>query len=117
MKFSKDHVWVQVEGNTAKVGITEFAQKQFGDILYVDLPSVGDVFAAGEAFTEIESAKAAIEAILPFGGEVVRVNSELEDSPELINEDAYAAWIIEMTVEDKALIGSLMSKEDYEASN
>jgi glycine cleavage system H protein len=117
MKFSKDHVWVLMEGEIAKVGITEFAQEQFGDILYVDLPSVGDAFAAGEAFTEIESSKAAIEVILPFGGEVVKVNGELEDSPELINENAYDAWIVEMTVEDSALLDALMTKEQYEAAN
>ena len=114
LKYSSEHVWVKVEGDTAKFGITEFAQDQLGDILFVDLPEVGSTFAAGEVFTEIESSKTASEVPMPGGGEIVAVNEELDESPETINEDAYAAWIVEVKLDDASKVDELLSAEAYE---
>ena len=113
LKYTKDHVWVKVEGDTAKVGITDFAQEQLGDILFVDLPEEGAELTAGKVFTEIESSKTASEVPAPVSGEVVAVNEDLDDSPEAINEDAYAAWIVEVKVTDG--LDDLISAADYEA--
>ena len=113
LKYTKDHVWVKVEGDTAKIGITDFAQEQLGDILFVDLPEEGAELTAGEVFTEIESSKTASEVPAPVSGEVVAVNEDLDDSPEAINEDAYAAWIVEVKVTDG--LDDLISAADYEA--
>ncbi len=115
MKFSKDHVWVKLDNGVALVGITDHAQNEFGDILFVDLPEEGKSFNKGEAFTEIESAKAAVEVILPFSGEVLEANEELDDSPELINESPYENWIAKLKVNDLSELDDLMTKEEYEA--
>lgn len=114
LKYTKEHVWVKVEGDTVKLGITDYAQDQLGDILFVDLPEVGTTFAAGEIFTEIESSKTASEVPAPVAGEVVAVNEELDDSPENINDDAYAAWIVELKVSDASELDDLLSASDYE---
>ena len=114
LKYSSEHVWVKVEGNTAKFGITEFAQDQLGDILFVDLPEAGTTFSAGDVFTEIESSKTASEVPIPVSGEIVAVNEELDDSPENINEDAYAAWIVEVKMSDASELDALITAEAYE---
>lgn len=114
LKYTSEHVWVKVEGDTAKLGITEFAQDQLGDILFVDLPEVGTTFSAGDVFTEIESSKTASEVPMPVGGEIVAVNEELDDSPENINEDAYAAWIVEVKMSDASELDALITAEAYE---
>jgi len=115
LKYTKEHVWVKVEGDNVKLGITDYAQDQLGDILFVDLPEVGTTFAAGEVFTEIESSKTASEVPAPVAGEVVAVNEELDDSPENINEDAYAAWIVELKVSNASELDDLLSASDYES--
>lgn len=114
LKYTSEHVWVKVEGDTAKLGITEFAQDQLGDILFVDLPEVGATFSAGDVFTEIESSKTASEVPAPITCEIVAVNEELDDSPENINEDAYAAWIVEVKVNDASELDALITAEAYE---
>lgn len=114
LKYTSEHVWVKVEGDTAKLGITEFAQDQLGDILFVDLPEVGATFSAGDVFTEIESSKTASEVPMPVGGEIVAVNEELDDSPENINEDAYVAWIVEVKMSDASELDALITAEAYE---
>ena len=114
LKYTKEHVWVKVNGNTAKIGITDYAQEQLGDILFVDLPAVGDQVNVGETFTEVESSKTATEVASPVTGEIVAVNEELDDSPEAINDDAYEAWIIEVEVTDG--IEDLLTAEEYEDS-
>ena len=114
LKYTSEHVWVKVEGDTAKLGITEFAQDQLGDILFVDLPEAGTTFSAGDVFTEIESSKTASEVPIPVSGEIVAVNEELDDSPENINEDAYAAWIVEVKLDDASKVDELLSAEAYE---
>ncbi len=111
--YTAEHLWIAVEGDTAKIGLTEHAAEELGDILFVDLPSVGDTFAAGEIFSEVESSKTNSELAMPFDGEVVAVNEELDDSPEAINDDAYAAWIAQFKFEGQ-LEG--MSAADYEAT-
>lgn len=114
LKYSSEHVWVKAEGSTAKLGITEYAQDQLGEILFVDLPEVGASYTAGDVFTEIESSKTASEVPIPVSGEVTAVNEELDDSPENINEDAYAAWIVEVEMSDSSQVDGLLSAEAYE---
>ncbi|MDD4839435.1 MAG: glycine cleavage system protein GcvH [Clostridia bacterium] len=111
--YSKSHEWALVDGNTAKIGISEYAQKELGDIVFIGLPEIDDVLAKGEAFCEVESVKAVSEINAPVSGTVVAINSELEDAPELINEDALAAWICE--VEFDGNIAGLMTEDEYAA--
>ena len=113
-KYSQEHVWVKSEGDTVKLGITDFAQDQLGDILFVDLPEVGGSVSAGNVFTEVESSKTASEVPSPVSGEIVAVNEALDDSPEAINENAYDAWIIEVKLNDPAELEGLLSAADYE---
>ena len=114
LKYSSEHVWVKVEGDTAKLGITEYAQEELGDILFVDLPDVGTTFSACDIFTEIESSKTASEVPIPVSGEITAVNEELDDSPENINDDAYAAWIVEVKLDDESELDELLSATAYE---
>ncbi|WP_022660901.1 glycine cleavage system protein GcvH [Paucidesulfovibrio longus] len=95
--YAKSHEWVKVEGDTATFGITDFAQQQLGDLTYVELPSVGDTFAAGDEFGSVESVKAASELYAPVGGEVVEINESLEDAPEKVNADPYGeGWLVKV---------------------
>ncbi len=113
LKYTKEHLWVKKDGDTVKIGITDYAQDQLGDILFVDLPSPGDQITAGDTFTEVESSKTASELPAPVSGEIVAVNDELDDSPEKINEAAYEAWIIEVKTDDD--LSGLLSAADYQA--
>ena len=113
LKYSESHEWVKVEGNVAVVGVSDFAQKEMGDITYVDLPEVDDEVEAGEEFGALESVKAASELISPVTGKVVEVNEELEDTPEKVNEDAYAAWIIKVEMADPSELDALMDAAGY----
>ena len=113
--YSESHEWVKVEGNIAVIGVSDFAQKEMGDITYVDMPEVDDEVAAGEEFGALESVKAASDLIAPVSGVVVEVNSALEDAPEAINEDAFAAWIIKVEMSDKAELDALMDAAAYKA--
>ena len=113
--YSESHEWVKVEGNVAVIGVSDFAQKEMGDITYVDMPEVDDEVAAGEEFGALESVKAASDLISPVSGVVVEVNSELEDAPEAINEDAFAAWIIKVEMSDKSELDALMDAAAYKA--
>ena len=96
LKYSNDHEWCRVEGDTAVIGITDFAQSQLGDIVFVEMPAVGTTVAKAEVFGTLESVKAVSELYMPMSGEVVAINTALTDSPELINQDPYGAWIIEI---------------------
>lgn len=111
LKIAKSHEWALVNGNKAKVGLSDYAQHAMGDIVFINLPEVGTSVTAGEAFCDIESVKAVSEAYSPVSGKIISVNSELEDTPELINSDPYGAWIME--VEFSAL-GDLMSAAEYD---
>lgn len=111
--YSESHEWVKVEGDIAVIGVSDFAQKEMGNITYVDLPEVDDEVEAGEDFGALESVKAASDLICPVSGTVVEVNEALEDEPELINQDAYANWIIKVQMSDKAELDALMDAAAY----
>ncbi len=115
-RYSKDHEWILVEGEVGRVGITDYAQKQLGDVVFLELPEVGRTLAAGEQFGTVESVKAVSELYSPVAGEVVKVNEELVGKPEVINKDPHgAAWMIEVRVADPAGVGSLMDAAAYQA--
>jgi glycine cleavage system H protein len=112
LHYTKSHEWVRTEGDTATIGITDHAQDELGDVVFVELPGEGDTFDAGESFGTVESVKAVSDLYTPVGGEVVEVNSALEDAPEKINEDPYGeGWIIKLRTSDTA---ELLSSEEYE---
>ena len=111
--YSESHKWVKVDGNVAVIGVSDFAQEEMGDITYVDVPDVDDEIKAGEDFGALESVKASSELYSPVSGRVVEVNAEVEDSPELINEDPYSAWIIKVEMSDASELDALLSPEAY----
>lgn len=115
-RYSKDHEWIQVDGDRGRVGITEYAQKQLGDVVYLDLPEVGRTLRAGEQFGTVESVKAVSELFSPVSGEVVEVNKGLVEKPETINKDPHgAAWMIEVRITDQASLEGLMDASAYQA--
>jgi glycine cleavage system H protein len=113
VRYSDDHEWAKVTGDTIKVGISDYAQDQLGDIVFVELPEVGDSFEAGDEFGTLESVKAVSELYIPVGGEIVAVNNELEDAPELVNQDPYNGWIIELKPNDISDLKSLLDRDAY----
>lgn len=114
LKYSKDHEWIRVEGDTAFVGITAFAQSELGEIVYVDVTTEGDTIAKDGVFGSVEAVKTVSDLLMPVSGEVLEVNTELEDKPELINEDPYGkGWIIKITVNDASELDKLLSAADY----
>ena len=108
LKYSESHEWVKVEGNVAFIGVTDYAQKEMGDITYVDMPEEGDDVLAGEEFGALESVKASSELISPVSGTVVLVNEALSDAPEQVNEDAFGAWIIKVEMSLPSELDKLM---------
>lgn len=113
LRYADSHEWVAVDGDIATVGISDYAQHSLGDIVYVDMPEVGDEVAQGEEFGAVESVKAASDLYSPVSGEVVEVNEALEDAPELINQDAYANWIMKVKLSNPEEINSLLDAEAY----
>lgn len=114
-KFTKEHEWVKVEDDIAAMGITDYAQHELGDVVYVELPSVGDSFAKGDAIGNIESVKAVSDVYAPVSGEIVEINENLEDKPESINQDPYGeGWIVKIKLDDTAELDELMNDEDYQ---
>lgn len=114
LKYTKDHEWVKMlDETTALVGISDFAQSELGDLVFVNLPAVGDDVVAGEAACDVESVKAVSDVMSPVTGSVAEVNEELDDSPELLNSDPYGAWI--MKIENVTDFSELLSAEEYEA--
>jgi glycine cleavage system H protein len=113
-KYTKEHEWISVEGTTGTVGITDYAQSSLGDIVFVELPKVGDPLEAGKIFGSVESVKAVSDLYSPVGGTVTEINSALNDAPETINAAANTTWIIKLAVEDKSAEGALLSAADYE---
>ena len=111
--YSDSHEWVKVDGDVAIIGVTDYAQAEMGDITYVDLPEVDDEVSQGEDFGARESVKASSELYSPVTGTVIAVNEALEDAPELVNEDAFANWIIKVQMSDKAELESLMDAAAY----
>ena len=112
--YSESHEWVKVDGNVAIVGITDFAQHAMGDLSYVDMPEVDDEVNAGDEFGAVESVKAASDLFSPVSGTVVEINEELEDAPELLNQDAFANWIIKVEMSDPSELENLMDAAAYE---
>lgn len=114
LKYSKDHEWVRIEGEEAYIGITDFAQSQLGDIVFVDVPTVGETLSQNEVFGTIEAVKTVSDAFLPLSGEILEFNEALEDDPSLVNKDPYGeGWIIKTTVAAPEEVDSLLSAEDY----
>ena len=113
LKYSNDHEWVRMEGDIASIGITDYAQDALGDLVFVNLPEVGDEVTAGESFGDVESVKAVSDVLSPVNGTICEVNEELLDAPELLNSDPYGAWIIK--VENADGLDDLMDAAQYEA--
>lgn len=114
LKYTKDHEWIRAEGQTAFVGITDFAQSELGEIVYVDITSEGDTLDQGEIFGSIEAVKTVSDLLIPVSGKVVEFNAELEDKPELVNEDPYGkGWIIKVELADAGQVDELLSAADY----
>jgi glycine cleavage system H protein len=114
-KYTKEHEWIQVNGNSARVGITNYAQESLGDIVFVELPKVGAMFEKGKSFGTVESVKAVSELYSPASGKVIATNQDLNQSPENINKDAHKAWMIELELKDVKDLDSLLSADQYEA--
>lgn len=112
--YLDSHEWIHVEGSNAKVGISSYAAMHLGDIVFFDLPEVGDTFKKGQQFASVESVKSASNLYLPVSGRVLKVNDALLDKPELVNEDPFNNWIVEIEVSDKDEIKSLLSVDQYE---
>ncbi len=114
LRYGKDHEWVRLEGDKVKIGIDDYAQDQLGDIVFVELPEVGTTFSKGEEFGTVESVKAVSELFMPVGGEILAINTSLEETPENVNNSPYEdGWMIEIKPSDVAEIDALMDKEAY----
>lgn len=114
LKYTKDHEWVRIEGNTATIGITEFAQSELGDIVFVDINTVGDTVDQNSVFGTVEAVKTVSDLFMPVTGEVLEVNPALEGNPELVNSDPYGeGWMIKATVADEGQLAGLLSAADY----
>ena len=115
LRYSKDHEWVGVDGDIATVGITDYAQHALGDVVYIDMPRVGDKLPAHEAFGSVESVKAVSEIFMPVTGEITEVNDGLNDTPEAVNNDPYAAgWMIKVQMDNPGEADAMLSAEEYE---
>jgi len=116
LKYTKEHEWLRVEGNTAWVGITDYAQSELGEIVYVEVETVGEELAEGDVFGSVEAVKTVSELFLPVGGTILELNAELDATPELINTDPYGkGWIVKMSVGELSEVESLLSAEAYAA--
>jgi glycine cleavage system H protein len=115
VKYTKDHEWIKVTGATARVGITDYAQKQLGDVVFLELPQVGRVLQQGETFGTVESVKAVSELYSPAGGEVVAVNAALAEHPEAVNKNPHGSWMIELRLSTPAEVDALLAVTDYES--
>ena len=114
VRYAESHEWVKADGDTAKIGITDYAQDQLGDIVFVELPDVGESFEKGAEFGTVESVKAVSELYLPVSGEIVAINGALEDAPELINNTPFSdGWMIEVKLADSSELDALMDKDAY----
>lgn len=115
LTYSKDHEWLRVNGSEGVIGISEFAQESLGDIVYVELPKVGDKFEAGDPFGSVESVKSVNELFIPVSGEVIEINETLANSPELVNSDSYKdGWMVKIKILDATEIDSMLSSVEYE---
>jgi glycine cleavage system H protein len=116
LKYTKDHEWIKVEGNEATIGITEFAQGELGDIVYIDIASLGKEVGKDEVFGTVEAVKTVSDLFMPVSGTVTEFNSELEGSPELVNQDPYGdGWMVKITITDASQLNELLSADEYKA--
>lgn len=116
LKYSSDHEWVRVEGNEAFIGITGFAQEELGDIVFIDVSTEGETLEQGEVFGSVEAVKTVSDLLMPVSGEVLEINPELDDAPEMVNQDPYEkGWIIKVTIEKPEELDGLMSAADYKS--
>jgi glycine cleavage system H protein len=114
LKYTKDHEWIKVDGDEALIGITEFAQKELGDIVFIEVETEGETLDTGEAFGTIEAVKTVSDMFMPVSGEVLEFNAELESNPEIVNKDPYGeGWIIKVKISDPATIDDLLSADEY----
>lgn len=111
--YTKEHEWVSVEGNTAKIGITDFAQSSLGDIVFVELPDIDESLNSESSFGVVESIKSVSDLYAPISGTVLEKNSEVEDSPEMLNDNSFDAWLIKIEMNDKSELENLMSAQEY----
>ena len=115
-RYNEEHEWIRVEGDEGVVGISDYAQDQLSDVVYVELPEEGDVFERGDVFAVVESVKAASDVYTPVGGEIIEINEELEDSPELVNSDPYGdAWLVRIAIANPDELEDLMDADAYKA--
>jgi glycine cleavage system H protein len=114
-KYTKDHEWIELEGDRGRVGITDYAQQQLGDVVYVDLPEVGAKLKQGQSFGTIESVKAVSELYSPVSGEVAEVNTALKDKPEMTNKDPHATWMVVLKLTNPGEVGALLDASQYQA--
>lgn len=115
LRYSKDHEWVGVDGDVATIGITDYAQHSLGDVVYIDMPRAGDKFSAHEAFGSVESVKAVSEIFMPVSGEITEVNDGLNDTPEAVNNDPYAAgWMVKVKMDNPGEADAMLSAVEYE---
>jgi len=115
LKYTEDHEWVRIEGDTATVGVTDFAQGELGDVVFVEIETEGEELDKGETFGTVEAVKTVSDLFMPVGGEVAEVNEELADEPELVNKDPYGkGWMVKIKVADSSELDDLMSADDYE---
>ena len=114
LNYTKDHEWVRLSGETAEIGITDYAQEQLGDVVYMELPEVGTSLTAGQSFGSIESVKAVSELFAPVGGEVVEVNDAVKDHPEAVNTDPHSSWMIKVRVSDPGDAAGLLDSAQYQ---
>lgn len=114
LKYTKEHEWVKVEGDTAVIGITEFACSELGDIVFIEIETQGESFGSGETFGTVEAVKTVSDLFMPVSGEILESNSALEDAPETVNKDPYGSgWLIKIKIEDKSELNNLLSAADY----
>jgi glycine cleavage system H protein len=114
LKYTREHEWVSIEGNVATIGITDHAQQQLGDVVFVELPAIGERVEKADAFGVVESTKAVSDVYAPVSGEIAEVNDDLPDNPELLNEDPYGdGWMVKITLGDRGDLDDLMSAEEY----
>jgi glycine cleavage system H protein len=115
LKYTKEHEWIRVDGTTGTIGITDFAQQQLGDVVYVELPDVGSTLTAGQVFGTIESVKAVSELFAPVTGEVIEANGSLKDRPDHVNSKPHETWMVKVKLADASELGTLMDAAAYEA--
>lgn len=115
LRYTKDHEWVKVEGNIATIGVTDFAQQQLGDVVFVEIETQGDTLQKGDVFGTIEAVKTVSDMYMPVSGEILETNPKLEDAPEIVNEDPYGeGWMVKIKIEDDSDLDDLLSADDYE---